>query len=238
MPEPGPIEVCRDFAIELIRKSGVREWDLPKEDRDKIMQAAIDFTMGLFGTTIEIPEGSMALPDYQKMRPGTTITVTISPASIANVAWGSATTTGARQSASIDLRDTAGNLPKWVDILTEFELAATPTAGNIIGLFGAWGRSTGASQGGTDGTDSAYTGSSSNADAVLGGLHLLGSHRCTAVATSGVQKMPAGGFRPKAEFLNLIIRNMSGSSFHSTNTNQKVYLIPHYPVIQDSESGA
>lgn len=209
--------------------------------------AAIDSADGLLGINSELIEsgGSVALPDYFKQRVGTGIILAasggnyaISLASVAHVAWGSATTTGARQCVTIDLADSAGNLPSWVDIVTEFELAATPTAGNSISLFGFFWSATGASLGGSLGTDSAYTGISNNCDASLLGSVFLGNHVCTSNATATVQKLPAGGFRPKNRYLNLIVRNMSGASFHSTNTNQKITLFPTYDVVQDTEAGA
>ena len=228
--------------LALIAKSGVREWEEPPEIRAAIWTAAIDAADGLLGITEE--ESNMALPDYFKQRIGTGIVVSsggdyaISLASVANVAWGSATTTGARQCVTIDLADSAGNIPTWVDIVTEFELAATPTAGNVIQLFGFFWSATGTSLGGSLGTDSAYTGINNNCDASLLGAVELGYHRCTANATSTVQKMNSGGFRPKNRYLNLIVRNMSGAAFHSTNTNQKITLFPTYDVAQDTETGA
>jgi hypothetical protein len=240
------LQLRRDIYLALVAKSGVREWEQP-EVNQTIWIAALDAADGLFGITDEPIEGggSVALPEYFKQRIGTAIVLAssggdyaISLASVASVASGSATTTGARQCVTIDLADSAGNLPVWVDIVTEFELAATPTAGSSIAIHGFFWSATGASLGGSLGTDSAYTGISNNVDATLLGSVFLGNHICTANATSTVQKLPSGGFKPKNRYLNLIVRNMSGASFHSTNTNQKITLFPTYDVVQDTETGA
>lgn len=241
------LQLRKEIYLALVAKSGVREWEEPPETRAALWTAAIDAADGLLGIESEPDEsgGSVALPDFFKQRFGTPIVLmasggdyAISLASVANVAWGSATTTGARQAVTIDLADSAGNIPEWINIVTEFELAATPTAGNTVQIFGFFWTATGASLGGSLGTDSAYTGINNNCDASLAGAVLLGTHRCTANATSTVQKMNSDGFRPQGRYLNLIVRNMSGAAFHSTNTNQKITLIPCNGVVQDTETGA
>jgi hypothetical protein len=231
-------ELRSAILLDLLRKSSVNG-HTEQSFVDELIQTAIYMADQISS------ESEFSMPSYIKRRPGTVVTLgssgmtaAISLASVASVTWGSATTTGARQAVTIDLADSAGNIPDWIDIYTEFELAATPTAGNVIQLFGFFWTATGASLGGSTGTDAAYTGINNNCDASLLGAVLLGTHRCTANATATVQKLNSDGFAPKGRYLNLIVRNMSGASFHSTNTNQKITLQPWYNVLQATESGA
>jgi len=73
----------------------------------------------------------MALPDFIKTSTGTSLTIrnsggdaTITLASLSN---GNGTSTGGRQSSTLDLGESWAR--QW-RIDTDFELAATPTAGN------------------------------------------------------------------------------------------------------------
>ena len=169
----------------------------------------------------------MPLPDYFKVGSGTTrqIRATGGDAAItlASLANGNGTTAGGRQSVTLDL----GALwaQRW-RIVTEFEFAATPTAGNTVNLFASWYTTTGAGLGNTSGTDAAYTGYSSNIDAATKQLEFLGAHICTAQATATVQRCFVGVFFPKSRYLNLVVDNRSGAAFHSTDTNQVIRLVP------------
>lgn len=169
----------------------------------------------------------MALPDYAKISAGTAKTIKNSGGdaaiTLASLANGNGTSAGGRQSATLDL----GALwaQRW-RIDTEFELAATPTAGNAINLFGSFTNATGAGVGNTSGSDAAYTGYSNNIDAATKQLVFLGSHICTAQATSTVQKSNVGLFFPTGRYLNLVVDNRSGAAFHSTDTNQVIRLTP------------
>lgn len=221
--------------LALINRPGTRNyWDIETQIADA--NAAVNIVDGVL---------AMGLPDYFKQRIGTPIILAasggdyaISLASVASVAAGSATTTGARQGVTVDLADSQGNIPEWVKMDTEFEFAATPTAGNGVMITGPFSQSSGAGQCGTLGTDSAFTGISNNIDASILGLDPLGMHICTSNATSTVQKKPAGGFKPHGRYWNPIVRNMAGAAFHSANDNQRIILTPIYGVIQDTESGS
>ena len=116
----------------------------------------------------------------------------------------------------------------------DFELAATPTAGNAINLFGGWHSATGAGDGNTSGTDAAYTGYSNNIDASTKHLEFLGAHICTAQATATVQKSLVGVISPKGRYLNLVVDNRSGAAFHSTDTNQVITFTPLEESIEDT----
>lgn len=169
----------------------------------------------------------MALPDYLKVGSGTAKLIKNSGGdaaiTLASLANGNGTSAGGRQSATLDL----GALwsQRW-RVVTEFELAATPTAGNAINLFASWYTSTGAGLGNTSGSDAAYTGYSNNIDAAAKHLEFIGAHICTAQATTTVQKGLVGIIFPKSRYLNLVVDNRSGAAFHSTDTNQVIRLVP------------
>jgi hypothetical protein len=215
--------------LALVAKSGVREWEEPTEVRAAIWLAAIDAADGLLGIDSEPSEGggSVALPDAFKIQEGTAKVIrntggnaAITLASLAN---GNGTSAGGRQSASLDLGSTWAQ--RW-RLECNFELAATPTAGNAINLFGSWNSSTGAGEGNTSGSDASYTGYSNNIDAATRQLEFLGSHICTAQATTTQQRSFVSVIFPKGRYLNLVVDNRSGAAFHSTDSNQFITLTP------------
>jgi hypothetical protein len=177
----------------------------------------------------------MALPDFFKVSTGTAKTIKNSSGdaaiTLASLANGNGTSAGGRQAVTLDLGT------KWAQcwrVNAAFELAATPTAGNAINLFGAWQDATGAGDGSTSGTDAAYTGYSNNIDAATKQLEFLGAHICTAQATSTVQKSLVGIIFPKGRYLNLVVDNRSGAAFHNTDTNQVITLTPLEESIEDT----
>ena len=219
--------------LALIAKSGVREWEEPPEIRAAIWTAAIDAADGLLGITEE--ESNMALPDYFKVSEGTAKTIRNSGGTaaitLASLANGNGTSAGGRQAATLDMG--ANWAQRW-RLECNFELAATPTAGNAVNLFGSWNTSTGAGDGNTSGSDAAYTGYSNNIDAATRQLEFLGSHICTAQATSTVQRSLVGVIFPKGRYLNLVVDNRSGAAFHSTDTNQVITFTPLEASIEDT----
>ena len=176
----------------------------------------------------------MALPDFFKVSEGTAKTIKNSGGTaaitLASLANGNGTSAGGRQSASLDMG--ANWAQRW-RLECDFELAATPTAGNTINLFASWNTATGAGDANTSGSDAAYTGYSNNIDAATKQLEFLGSHICTAQATSTVQKSLVGVIFPKGRWLNLVVDNRSGAAFHSTDTNQVITLTPLEESIED-----
>ena len=230
------LQLRRDIYLALIAKSGVREWEEPPEVRAAIWTAAIDAADGLLGITDEQIEsgGSVALPDYFKVSQGTAKTIKNSGGTaaitLASLANGNGTSAGGRQSASLDMG--ANWAQRW-RLECDFELAATPTAGNAVNLFASWNTSTGAGDANTSGSDAAYTGYSNNIDAATKQLEFLGAHICTAQATSTVQKSLVGIIFPKGRYLNLVVDNRSGAAFHSTDTNQVITLTPLEESIED-----
>jgi hypothetical protein len=219
--------------LALVAKSGVREWEEPPEIRAAIWLAAIDAADGLLGITEEEP--AMVLPDFFKVSEGTAKTIRNSGGTaaitLASLANGNGTSAGGRQSASLDLG--ANWAQRW-RLECNFELAATPTAGNAVNLFASWNTATGAGDGNTSGSDAAYTGYSNNIDAATKQLEFLGAHICTAQATSTVQKSLVGVIFPKGRYLNLVVDNRSGAAFHSTDTNQVITLTPLEESIEDT----
>lgn len=219
--------------LALVAKSGVREWEEPPEIRAAIWTAAIDAADGLLGITDE--ELNMALPDYFKVSEGTAKTIRNSGGTaaitLASLANGNGTSAGGRQAATLDMG--ANWAQRW-RLECNFELAATPTAGNAVNLFGSWNTSTGAGDGNTSGSDAAYTGYSNNIDAATKQLEFLGAHICTAQATATVQKSLVGVIFPKGRYLNLVVDNRSGAAFHSTDTNQVITFTPLEESIEET----
>lgn len=177
----------------------------------------------------------MALPDYFKTGPGTAKTIKNSGGdaaiTLASLANGNGTSTGARQAATLDL---GANWAQLWRLDVNFEFAATPTAGYVVNLYGSWSNSTGAGMGNTSGSDASYTGYSNNIDAAAKHMEYLGAHILTAQATSTVQKANVAIIRPKGRYLNLVVDNRSGVAFHSTDTNQCLILTPLEESVQDA----
>jgi hypothetical protein len=226
------LQLRKEIYLALVAKSGVREWEQPV-NHAALWTAAIDAADGLLGITEE--ESTMALPDYFKVSEGTAKTIKSSAGSaaitLASLANGNGTTAGGRQAASLDLG--ANWAQRW-RLECNFELAATPTAGNAINLFASWNSATGAGDGNTSGSDAAYTGYSNNIDAATKQLEFLGAHICTAQATATVQKSLVGIIFPKGRWLNLVVDNRSGAAFHSTDTNQVITLTPLEESIEET----
>lgn len=219
--------------LALIAKSGVREWEEPPEIRAAIWTAAIDAADGLLGITDG--ESTMALPDFLKIKNGTAKTLKSSSGTaaitLASLANGNGTSTGGRQSATLDLGEYWAQ--RW-RVNMAVEMAATPTAGNAINLFGSYSDATGAGDGNTSGSDAAYTGYSNNIDAATKQLEFLGSHICTAQATSTVQRSLVGVIFPKGRYLNVVVDNRAGAAFHSSDTNCVITFTPLEESIEDA----
>lgn len=212
------------IALQLVLKSGVREWS-DVDTRLALADAALDIAARILGLDEEI---ALALPDYFKTERGTAKVLKSSSGdaaiTLASLANGNGTSTGARQSATLDLGAATWDAVYVLEV--EFELAATPTAGNVINLYASWHSATGAAQGNTSGSDASYTGYSNNIDAAAKHLEFLGAHVCTAQATTTVQKAIIGLVRPKGRYMNLVVDNRSGASFHSSDSNCLIRLTP------------
>ena len=232
------LQLAHEYARDMIAKSGVREWDNP-EQIQKIADASIALALAITGTTIEIPEGTMALPDVFRRQSGTAKTIKNSGGdaaiTLASLANSTSDSTGARQGVKLDLNAARG---RSFTVDADFELAATPTSGNVIELW--WSPSPNATagtdnRGNASGADAAYTGYSNNIAASLKQCQLIGAFVCTSQATATVQKaVVAGAFVPQHRYGSLIVWNKSGAAFHSSNTNQVVRFTPNEDVIEDT----
>lgn len=223
--------------LDLLRKSSVNgHSDI--EAIDSLLSAAMYMAQVIQDGYIPTPpiEGSnVALPDYFKTETGTQLTVKNSGGSaaitLASLSNGNGTSAGARQAASLDF---GAKRARAYRLEANFELAATPTAGNAINLFGSWNDASGAGDGNTSGSDAAYTGYSNNIDAATRQLEFLGAHICTAQTTTTVQRSLIGLVFPKGRYLNLVVDNRSGAAFHSTDTNQSITFTPIEESINDT----
>lgn len=140
---------------------------------------------------------------------------------------GVATTTGASASAKVDL---GANRARAYSVRAAIELAATPTAGNVIEFWWApsdSGTAANGNPGGISGTAAnPFTGYSSNNDASLLQCQLIGTMICTAQATGTVQVAECGVFSPSSRYGTLIVRNKSGAAVHSDDVECNVVLTP------------
>lgn len=227
------LQLRKEIYLALVAKSGVREWEQPV-NHAALWAAAIDAADGLLGIGEE-EESNMALPDYFKTSVGTAKTLKSSSGTaaitLASLANGNGTSAGGRQAATLDL----GALwaQRW-RVNAAFELAATPTAGNAINLFGSYVDASGAGDGNTSGSDAAYSGYSSNLDASTKQLEFLGAHICTAQATATVQKSLIGVIFPKSRYINVVVDNRSGAAFHSSDSNCVITFTPLEESIEDT----
>lgn len=245
-------EIARDILLSLVGKSGVREFEdsaartamvlaaremaelLLLGSESEIMAAAKLLVQELDGTPKQIVFADhagdfspTAANDLRKTTDGTQeLDVQLSLASLASVAIGSATTTAARQSTKFDFGE---NRAEEYAVRLAIELAATPTAGNTILVYFAPSLSATAgtgNAGGISGADSAFTGYSSNNDASLNQLQLIGVATVTAQASATVQVIECGSFRPTERYGSLVVRNAAGSAVHSDDVECHVVLDP------------
>jgi hypothetical protein len=138
----------------------------------------------------------------------------------------------ARQSAKVDL---GANRASDYHVRCAFELAATPTAGDVIELY--WAPSQHATAGtgnpgGVTGADAAYTGYSANLAAAVKQLVFIGVFVCTAQATATVQVAEVGIFAPPERYGSLVIKNESNAALHSDDVESHVVFDPIVPEIQ------
>lgn len=139
--------------------------------------------------------------------------------------------TAARQSAKVDL---GADFAEEYDVRAAFELAATPTAGEVIELYWAPSNSATAgtaNPGSASGSDAAYTGYGTLSAAVKQ-LMRIGTFVCTANATTTVQVAYCGRFRPGHRYGSLVVKNESGAAFHSDDVECHVVFDPVIPEVQ------
>lgn len=138
----------------------------------------------------------------------------------------------ARQSAKVDL---GANYAQTYRVRGSFELAATPTAGDVIELY--WGESAhstaaNGNPAGLTGSDAAYTGLDSDLAHSVLMLTFIGVHVCTNDPTTVIQSSIVGTFSPGNRYGMLVIKNESGAAFHSDAVEIHIVLDPITPEIQ------
>jgi hypothetical protein len=213
-------ECATEIAAEMLRKSGVKEWT-DSDVRAAIAEAAVEIATSIFFESS--PDMAVTAVGRQQQA---TAKVFKSSGGDAAITLTSVGNNAARQSVKLDLGATrAAAYAVWAG----FEIAATPTAGNPIEIW--WAPSPSASAG-TDevgniaGTDSAYSGYSSNLAASVPQLVFVGNFVCTAQATATVQKGFVGIFCPPTRYGTLVVYNKSGAALHSSATNMFVQFVP------------
>lgn len=186
----------------------------------------------------------MALPDEILVQSGTAIVFADvtdhAPATANNLGTRthqldltSVANNAARQSAKVDLG------AAWAEehaVIAALEIAATPTAGNVVEFWWAPSPNATASTanpGGVSGADAAYAGYSSNLDASVKQLQFIGEFVCTAQATGTVQIARVGSFRPKHRYGSLIVYNKSGAALHSDAVEMSVLVSPLETAVVD-----
>lgn len=229
MASPTRSEIARDIAISLLAKSGVREWGDP-DAQEAISNAAVNMADFIWlytnggGPSMAITAAfrkQFATPITFKKSGGTGA---MTPSTLANGSYW--------QSAKIDLGNANGCLAQAYSVDLAVDLAATPTAGSTIDFY--WNPSTSGTagtdnKGGASGTDSSYTGYSSNAAASVPQLQFIGSMVCTT--QTSLQKGIAGILVPQQRYGSLVMCNNSGAAFAS-DTNFVVTLSPEEPTAE------
>lgn len=139
----------------------------------------------------------------------------------------------ARQSAKVDLG--AIRAPAY-HVRCAFEMAATPTAGDIIELYWApsgSGTAGTANPGGVSGADAAYSGYSSNLADSVKQLIYIGAFVCTVQVTTTVQIAEVQGMLvPPERYGSLVVKNESGAAFHSDAVESHVVFDPVFLEVQ------
>lgn len=231
-------EIALSLTVEMLRKSGVREWDEP-DTRAAITTAAVEMAAYIYGnslmatskTLVAAMDGTppqISFADHggdfspaNNLEVGTPTDCQISLTGVANGA--------ARQSVKVDLGAVRALL---YSVRAAIELAATPTAGNTIDFYWApsgSGTAGTANPGNISGTDAAYAGYSSNLTATLPQLQYIGSLVCTAQATGTVQYGEVGTFMPRERYGSLVVVNNSGAAVHSDDVECNVVFDPIVP---------
>ena len=137
-----------------------------------------------------------------------------------------------RQSVKADLGAERAEVYK---VRAAFEMAATPTAGDVIELYWAPSSSSTAANGNAanvTGADAAYAGYSANLAASVKQLDFIGVFVCTAQTTATVQVGEVGYFTPAERYGSLVVKNESGAAFHSDDVECHVVFDPIIQEVQ------
>jgi len=136
----------------------------------------------------------------------------------------------ARQSAQVDFG--TDRAPAYY-VKAALEMAATPTAGDVVEFYMAWSDKTGEGwPGGVSDGDAAYSGYSSNLADSVKQLDYIGSFVCTVQITTTVQIAEVGIFQPKARYGVLIVKNESAAAVHTDDVECHVVFTPIIDEVQ------
>jgi len=140
----------------------------------------------------------------------------------------------ARQSAKWDF---GAHWAREYSIRAAFEMAATPTTGDVIEVFFAWSNSATAATANPanlTGSDAAYTGYSANLDDSV--KQLVGPYLfvCTVQVTATVQVGHVGTIYPHGRYGICVVKNESGAAFHSDAVETHMVFDPVLPEFQDA----
>ena len=241
-----PIKAAITFAVQLLQKSGVREWEGEQGDAYciGIGRAASLIVCEIFEHLgdMEVPNKLLytemdgtpkqivfadhagdfnptAANDLRKTTDGSQeLDVQFSMASVANA--------GFRQSAKFDFGE---NWATEYQARGAFEIAATPTALRTINCFLAYSQSPTAgvgNSGNASGLDAAYTGYSGNASTSVAQMHQIAAFPVTGQATPTVQESEGWTFSPKARYACLIIQNDTGAAMFTDDAESHIVLNP------------
>ena len=240
------IDLAKTFAKELIRKSGVREWEQP-EVSDGIAYTAwrmaawiVYYATGatavatnkILNTEMDDTPKQIVFRDStdfsptaaNDLRKGSPTLAQFDGTSLANAAYW--------QSTKFDFG--AVRADEYQARLA-VEIAATPTAGNTIDIWLAPSSSATAgtgNAGGVSGADGTYAGYSANAAAAVKQLIFLGSFVCTAQATTTVQVLEGPRFSPPERYGSLVLLNGSGAALFTDMAEFNLTFDPIIPQIQ------
>ena len=244
-----PIQLASQIAVELIRKSGAREFESDDaclavgraaslivceiyehlgdmEVPNKLLYTEMDGTPKQIVLADHAGDfNPTAANDLRKTSDGSQeLEVQFSLASLANAAF--------RQSAKFDFGE---NWAQLYQARAAFEMAATPTAGRTINCWLAYSQSATAGNGNSgnaSGSDAAYTGYSSNAAASVLQLHQISAFVLTGQAAATVQEIEGWAFEPKGRYACLILQNDGGSAFDSDDIQSHIVFNPIVTEIQ------
>lgn len=237
-------EIALQIAIELVRKSGVREaLDFLIAERISLTASFMaEVLLDPFGELSDMPNKILLTEmdgtpkqivfadhagdfsptganDLRKTTDGSQeLDVQLSMASVANGSY--------RQSAKFDFGENWARLYK---VRAAMEFAATPTAGRGLNLFLAASHSATAGTGNdaaASGSDAAYTGYASNAAAAVLQADDIGAVINTANATATIQIASGRTFMPTSRYANLIVHNDSGAAAHSDDVEWNIVFNP------------
>lgn len=255
---PSLADAASQFAMPMLYQLGVREWE-SAETRETLITTALEMAayqsgvgfppivimpskvlvQEMDGTPKQITFGDYSndfsptsTNDLRLSDSGSREDVQMQFASTASVAFGSATTTGATQSDKFDFGE---NRAAEYKVRACLELAATPSAGSAIYIYLAPSSSATAgvgNPGGVSGSAGTYSGYSSNGDASLKQLTLIGIGTVTSQASSTCQIMECGRFSPSERYGSLVFRNVAGASVHSDDVECHIVLDPIVDEIQ------